>query len=192
MFKLILQRSGLKNVVQLRCVQPTFKYLDVMSSKTLSWMTIWLVVLSFFYKFCCWITRHGLYFLGWHWVHGPVQPSCSCVWCWTTGEDHRCLPWPVSLVWSWQEAPVSSVGETSWHGTSTIVDLQMVPRLVCVWFIVKFEQEVCSFFQNSEIPIPWDCLSRIVECMWLTPFFVGSWEIKLKVLEGSKIKFEIS
>lgn len=94
---------------------------------------------------CWWITRHGLYFLGWHWVHGPVQPSCSCVWCWTTGEDHRCLPWPVSLVWSRQEAPVSSVGETIWHRTSTTVDLQMVPRLVCVWFTLKFDQEVCSF-----------------------------------------------
>ena len=32
---MILKRKGLKNVAQLRCVQPTFKYLDVMSIKTL-------------------------------------------------------------------------------------------------------------------------------------------------------------
>ena len=67
--------------------------------------------------------------VGWNWVHGLVQPPYSSVWCGATGEDYRCLPWPVFMVWSRQEASVSSMGKTSWHRASTTFDVQMVPRL---------------------------------------------------------------
>ena len=77
--------------------------------------------------------------VGWNWVHGLVQPPYSSVWCGATREDNRCLPWPVSVVWSRQEASVSSMGKTSWHRAYTTFDVQMVPRLEHIsWCSLNF------------------------------------------------------
>lgn len=102
--------------------------------------------------------------VGWYWVHGLVQSSYPSLWCWTTREDHWCLPGPVSLVWSRQTEIVSSLDQTSWYWTTTSTCLQMVSRFVIskdqmsLWYPVSregfllppiFKEKLLAWYQHG-------------------------------------------
>lgn len=65
---------------------------------------------------------------GWNRVHGSLQSSCTCVWCWTTWKNHRCILGSIFVVRSGQKTFVSTMDKASRYRTATVTCLQMVPR----------------------------------------------------------------
>lgn len=118
---------------------------------------------------------HTFFFscIGGYWVHGPVQPPGASVWCRATGENHRRLPWSISMVRSRQEAALPTLDQASWHWTTSPARLQVVSR--SDWAYKQFiESSLLTLLRAPtwDIALAVPHLAKIEWCQFYTCFLL--------------------